>query len=177
MNNVSLRAYDPYMFYKLDPGEWGSASPVPASQSLEKVASHEASNLIRFESEANRKGCYIIMSNIHIDFGKRGIFLAATSGRTTAWIYCPKREEYKQIKDFKLAQLEYKIKQYSNKIDELNKEIKKADNPYEKSLLEIKKDSLKSQKINMEMKKIRLYLQLNLLVIQGFAGGNLNVTV
>ncbi len=46
VNAVNPDVYNPYIGYKLDPGEPGLSNSVPASLSILRVAAHEAGTLI-----------------------------------------------------------------------------------------------------------------------------------
>lgn len=84
---------DPVLYYKLDLGEPGIATPARASESTLRVTSHELENLARFKSEALREGGYVVYSNISLNRQFKGSFLATVSGRTEATIVKPKNEE------------------------------------------------------------------------------------
>lgn len=84
---------DPVLYYKLDLGEPGIATPARASESTLRVTSHELENLARFKSEALREGGYVVYSNISLNRQFKGSFLATVSGRTEATIVKPKSEE------------------------------------------------------------------------------------
>ncbi len=83
---------DPVLYYKLDLGEPGIATPARAHESTLRVASHELENLMRFRNEALREGGYVIYSNIHLDREFKGSFLATVSGKTEVMIVKPREE-------------------------------------------------------------------------------------
>jgi len=84
---------NPILRYKLDPGEPGLATPTPASRSIAKVASHEASNIQRFKKEAIQEGGIVVYSSISLNLSYQGSFLAATSGKSKALIVYPVKKE------------------------------------------------------------------------------------
>lgn len=86
-NNHILQ--NPVLYYKLDPGEPGLATPTKASQSIAKVAAHESTNIRRFRREAMEKGGYVVYSFIGLNLEQRGAFLAATSGISKALVIIP----------------------------------------------------------------------------------------
>ncbi len=97
---------DPILYYKLDPGEMGIASPSTAMLSVSHVAGHETGNMGRAYAEAAANGGFVVYSAITLDMRKRGLFLAAVAGKTTVEIYYPhgKRNRtnnylFKQIED------------------------------------------------------------------------------
>jgi len=163
---LSVNSYNPILQYRLDPGEWGSSSGATAANSVSRVASHESSNLQRFESKAIKDGCYVVGKSLYLNLSKKGEYLAATSGHSSAEIYCPKKAKNEQIKTSINSKINSKIKKYSN--DELRL----------KTLLNVSKDSpmkdiyekdikkIEARKLDLQQKKMRLYTQVTLLLAQ-----------
>ena len=83
---------DPYMYYKLDPGEVGPNLPVKSRESIIHVASHEAANLARMKYDAWSKGGIVVYENLHLNLIKRGSFIAASSGYSEVKVIYPNRE-------------------------------------------------------------------------------------
>jgi hypothetical protein len=112
---------NPVLYYKLDPGEPGLATPTNASQSIAKVAMHEGGNIMRFRKEASEKGGIVVYSYIFLNIKYVGSFLAATSGRSEALIIYPaeKSKNEKDNNDDKIT---------ANIINSLNKDTDKAGN-------------------------------------------------
>ncbi|MFN3284338.1 MAG: hypothetical protein ACK40Q_08930, partial [Pseudothermotoga sp.] len=90
---------NPILGYRLDPGEPGLSHSAPASRSILRVLSQEISNWLAFKREAERNGGVIIQGGITLDLRKRGSFLAAIAGKTTAWIYYPSQQGAQQNVD------------------------------------------------------------------------------
>ncbi|WP_036221517.1 hypothetical protein [Mesoaciditoga lauensis] len=84
-----LNLDNPILYYKLDPGEMGIATPSSAMLSISRVAGHETGNAVRARADAIANGGYVIYSVITLDMRKRGAFLAAVAGKTTVEIYYP----------------------------------------------------------------------------------------
>ncbi len=84
---------NPTLYYKLDPGEMGIATPASASQSVLRVAAHELGNIHRFEAEAMEKGGILIYENIFLNRQFVGSFLAARSGESKVYIIYPKHKK------------------------------------------------------------------------------------
>lgn len=72
------------LYYKLDPGEIGLASPARASESILRVSAHEIANIRRFEAEAALKGGIVVYKNVSLDIAFEGSFLAARAGKSEA---------------------------------------------------------------------------------------------
>ncbi len=90
IRNISL--HDPYMYYRLDPGEVGPVLPVKARESVMHVASHEAANLARMKYDAWSKGGIIVYEHLHINYTKRGNYIAASSGYSEVRVIYPSRK-------------------------------------------------------------------------------------
>jgi predicted metal-dependent hydrolase len=95
--NNNLHIQNPVLHYKLDPGEPGLATPSRASQSIARVATHEATNIRRFRREAMEQGGVVVYSFISLHMEKRGAFFAATSGKSSAIVIIPAEEEKKSL--------------------------------------------------------------------------------
>ncbi len=87
IRNVSLS--DPYMYYRLDPGEVGPTLPVKARESVMHVASHEAANLARMKYDAWSKGGIVVYEHLHLNYTRRGSFIAASSGYSEVKVIYP----------------------------------------------------------------------------------------
>ncbi len=88
----SISLSDPYMYYRLDPGEVGPTLPVRAKESIMHVASHEAANLARMKYDAWSKGGVVVYEHLHLDYTKRGNFIAASSGYSEVRVIYPNRK-------------------------------------------------------------------------------------
>ncbi len=86
---------DPTLYYALDPGEPGMATPARASESIAKVAMHEGGNILRFRKEASEKGGIVVYSYIYLNLKFAGSFLAATAGESRAIIIYPAKKAEK----------------------------------------------------------------------------------
>ena len=168
--NVSNAAANPILYYKLDPGEWGSSAPATAGSSVAHVSSHESSNILRFESEAARKGCYVIAKDLYLNLQQDGMYLAATSGRSSVITYCPKKEKEQAIRGNLGSEIDKKIHQYNRKQLELDNLLKTLKGHANKTLIEQKLKSVEDKKLELQQKKLRLYTEITLLLAQ-----NLNV--
>jgi hypothetical protein len=89
MDTSKISFDNPILYYKLDPGEMGIATPSTAMLSVARVAGHETGNAARMRAEAIANGGYVIYSAITLDMRKRGAFLAAVAGKTTVEVYYP----------------------------------------------------------------------------------------
>ncbi len=87
IRNISLS--NPYMYYRLDPGEVGPTLPVKARESIMHVASHEAANLARMKYDAWSKGGIVVYEHLHINYTRRGSFIAASSGYSEVKVIYP----------------------------------------------------------------------------------------
>lgn len=125
-NNLQLK--NPILYYKLDPGEPGLATPARASQSIARVAAHEATNIRRFKREAMEKGGYVVYSYIGLNLEQRGAFLAATSGKSRALIIIPED----QLKKSNDAIINNKINDDSNNKEKIEDQLKNNKNDKEK---------------------------------------------
>ena len=168
--NVNSAALNPILHYKLDPGEWGSSAPATAGTSISRVASHESSNILRFENEAARKGCYVIAKDLYLNLQQDGMYLAATSGRSSVLTYCPKKDKEQVIKGNLGSEIERKIHQFDRKQLELDILLKTLKGQADKALIEQKLKSIEDRKLELQQKKFRLYTEITLLLAQ-----NLNV--
>jgi len=168
--NVNNAALNPILHYKLDPGEWGSSAPATAGTSVAHVASHESSNIMRFESEAAKKGCYVVAKDLYLNLQQDGMYLAATSGRSSVLTYCPKKDKEQVIKGNLGSEINRKIHQYDRKQLELDTLLKTLKGQADKTLIEQKLKSIEDRKLELQQKKLRLYTEITLLLAQ-----NLNV--
>jgi|GEM_PF-5601985 len=158
---------NPQLHYKLDPGEPGLATPSPASKSIARVATHEATNIRRFKREAAEEGGIVVYSYIYLNLKFAGSFLAATAGKSKALIIYPAKEDDKSKLSFEPDTEKDKEKEntiYNKKNDETginglngeeneknplqfnpveNEEVKKIDNDLEE--LKNEKTRLKNQ--------------------------------
>ena len=168
--NVNSAAANPILYYKLDPGEWGSSAPATAGTSVSHVSSHESSNILRFESEATKKGCYVVAKDLYLNLQQDGMYLAATSGRSSVLTYCPKKDKEQAVKGNVGSEIDKKIHQYDKKQLELDTLLKTLKGSADKTLIKQKLRSVEDRKIELQQKKLRLYTEITLLLAQ-----NLNV--
>ncbi|AEA33027.1 hypothetical protein [Hippea maritima] len=164
--DVSSAALNPILHYKLDPGEWGSSAPATAGTSVARVASHESANLQRFESKATKEGCYVVGKDLYLNLQKNGIYLAATSGHSSAITYCPKRAKQQEVNKQLGSLIDGKIRNYENKQVELDTMLKTAKNKADETIYESKLRQIKERKLLLQQKKMRLYTQVTLLFAQ-----------
>ncbi|WP_051904381.1 hypothetical protein [Hippea jasoniae] len=169
--NVNPAASNPILYYKLDPGEWGSSAPASAGQSVAHVSGHESANLLRFENQAAKKGCYVVAKDLYLNFSKNGIYLAATSGRSQAITYCPKKDKNQIIKNNIKTAIDKKIASYSKQQLELEILAKTSKDNASRTIFEEKLKEIRDRKLLLEQKKLRIYTQLTLLLAQ-----NINVS-
>lgn len=147
---------DPILHYKLDPGEWGSSAPSSAAFSIGRVAQHEADNISRFKNEALQKGCYVVQSSVSLNISKEGEYLAATSGKSQAIIYCPKKNNLKNTDNnngFSPLSI------LDNQINQLKEQEKYIEDPKQKEKIDQQIQVLKLQK--QTLKAILQYTQNN----------------
>ncbi len=163
---INSAALNPTLYYKLDPGEWGSSAPATAGTSITRVASHESSNILRFESEAARKGCYVVAKDLYLNLKQDGMYLAATSGRSSVLTYCPKKEKEQTVRGNLGSEIERKIQQFNKKQLELDTLLKSLRSKAEKSVIEQKLKSIENRKLELQQKKLRLYTEITLLLAQ-----------
>ncbi len=135
---------NPVLGYKLDPGEPGLPNSAPASRSILRVLSQEISNWLAFKREAERNGGVIIQGGITLDLRKRGSFIAAIAGKTTAWIYYPSEKTY---------QSDYK-NQIQNQIQKLEAKLNSTTDEEEKQKLQEQLALLKMM-MNMPMQLVK----------------------
>ncbi len=168
--NVNSAAANPILYYKLDPGEWGSSAPATAGTSVAHVSSHESSNILRFESEATKKGCYVVAKDLYLNLRQDGMYLAATSGMSSVTTYCPKKDKEQAAKGSVGSEIDKKIHQYDKKQLELDTLLKTLKGSANKTLVKQKLRSIEDRKMELQQKKLRLYTEITLLLAQ-----NLNV--
>ncbi len=161
-----MNATDPMLYYKLDPGEWGSSAPATAATSISRVASHESANIQRFEHKAAQKGCYVIGKDLYLNLNKEGSYLAATSGRSSVLTYCPKKEKAKLVKAALGSKINAKLRRYSEDELRLKMMLKSLKNKAEKSLYEQDLKKIRDRKLQLEEAKFRLYTEITLLLAQ-----------
>lgn len=141
MNVLSAGLENPILGYKLDPGEPGLSHSAPASRSILRVVSQEISNWLAFEREAAKNGGIIIHGGINLDLRRKGSFLAAVAGKTTAWIYYPNGEKVQDNSN------EYK--------DQLRKQIRELENKLEAAI-----NSHEKEKIEQQLNFLKLMLNM-----------------
>lgn len=107
---------NPTLGYKLDPDEPGLSHSAPASRSVLRVLSQEISNWLAFKREAERNGGVIIQGGITLDLRKRGSFIAAVAGKTTAWIYYPSQEAQQISENSYKDQIQDQIQKLETKL-------------------------------------------------------------
>lgn len=125
VNGVNPDVYNPYIGYKLDPGEPGLNNSVPASLSILRVAAHEAGNINQFRSQAIKNGGVVIYTDIDLQFQKRGGFLAAVAGKSKAVILYKKENDFSKTTENELP-IQEDSQEIENKIQQnVEKEIEK----------------------------------------------------
>ncbi|MBN2545384.1 MAG: hypothetical protein JXB50_06285 [Spirochaetes bacterium] len=165
---------NPILKYRLDPGEPGLPSPTPASRSIAKVATHEATNIRRFKREAMQNGGIVVYSKIGLNLSYQGSFLAATSGKSEALIIYPIKKEkdkitsesissndqneinidnYKKTKNFVLSHESNNDLLINEEILKINTNIKNLEN--EKLIIE---GEINNKKINNNKLSEKFYL-------------------
>jgi hypothetical protein len=138
INSLNPQDYNPYLGYKLDPGEPGLANSAPASLSILRVAAHEVGNINQFKSEAMKKGGIVIHTDIDLNLQKRGGFLAAVGGKSKAVILYKKEAEDLSEEPSSLI-----LNEFSNPTEKTEKDEKeKVKENIEKEIQNIKKELL-----------------------------------
>ena len=139
IRNISLS--DPYMYYRLDPGEVGPTLPVKASQSVMHVASHEAANLARMKYNAWSKGGIVIYENLHLNLTKKGNYIAASSGYSEVKVIYPleNKDKLKDDNEFSIPQKDDAISKDKNLVkyvekEEVDNDIKEAEKEIDQTL-------------------------------------------
>jgi len=125
VNAVTPNVYNPYISYKLDPGEPGLSNSVPASLSILRVAAHEAGNINQFKSQALKNGGIVIYTDIDLQFQKRGGFLAAVGGKSKAVILYKKENILSQPPENTLIVQEEDVNVEEKVRQNIEKEIEK----------------------------------------------------
>jgi hypothetical protein len=104
MDSVNPELSNPYLGYGLDPGERGLSLSSPASMSIMRVASHEARNIAQFKNKAAQEGGTVLYTDIDLTFRKRGSYLAAVAGKSTAVVlYRKDAEEARNIDNYMVS--------------------------------------------------------------------------
>jgi hypothetical protein len=150
---------DPVLHYKLDPGEWGSSAPSSAALSIGRVSQHEADNIGRFKKEALQKGCYVVQSSVSLNISKQGEYLAATSGKSQAIIYCPNKNKLKNTNNDDNNSGFSPLSIYDNQINQLKEQEKYTQDPKQKEKIDQQIQALKLQR--QTLKAILQYVQNN----------------
>jgi hypothetical protein len=150
---------NPILHYKLDPGEWGSSIPSSAALSIGRVSQHEADNIDRFKKEAIQKGCYVVQSSVFLNISKQGEYLAATSGKSQAIIYCPKKDKLKNTNNDYSNSGFSPLSIYDNQINQLKEQEKYIQDPKQKEKIDQQIQALKLQR--QTLKSILQYVQNN----------------
>jgi len=152
INSDRLEISNPILYYKLDPGEPGLATPARASESVARVASHEIGNIVRFKKETSERGGIIVYSNIFLNMQFAGSFLAATSGLSEVYIIYPAKKNNKEIN---MPELEKdKRNKDFNKGVKSDKDNGKSNEVNDKSKISIR-DELKNGSIENIENKIK----------------------
>lgn len=104
VDSVNPELSNPYLGYGLDPGERGLSLSSPASMSIMRVASHEARNIAQFKNKAAQEGGVVLYTDIDLTLRKRGSYLAAVAGKSTAVIlYRKDVEEARNIDGYMVS--------------------------------------------------------------------------
>lgn len=173
INSLNPQDYNPYLGYKLDPGEPGLANSAPASLSILRVAAHEVGNINQFKSEAMKKGGIVIHTDIDLNLQKRGGFLAAVGGKSKAVILYKKEAEDLSEEPSSLILNEFanptektekeKVKENIEKeIQNIKKELSTENDPNKLEELLIKLQNLELAKNNSSSLASEFFLGLNL---------------
>ncbi len=169
--NINAATSNPTLYYKLDPGEWGSSAPASAGESVSHVAGHESSNLVRFEAEAAKKGCYVVAKDLYLNLQHSGMYLAATSGKSSVLTYCPKKDKEEQVVKGNIgSEINRKLHQYDREQLQLNTLLKSIKSKAVQGVLKDKLKKIEDKKLELQQKKLRLYTEITLLLAQ-----NLNI--
>jgi len=123
IGSIKPEYFNPYLGYKLDPGEPGLANSSPASLSILRVAAHEAGNINQFKSQALKKGGIVIYTDIDLNLKRRGGFLAAVGGKSKAVILYRKETE-KASQQNSINELQSTEKK-SNETEDIKQRIEK----------------------------------------------------
>lgn len=148
IDSINPERTNPYIGYGLDPGERGLSLSSPASMSIMRVASHEARNIAQFKNKAAQDGGVVLYSDIDLTFRKRGSYLAAVAGKSTAVILYRKNE-----KDMKNID-GYMVSSQSEKRDPNSIE---TESKYEKG---IAKENKSKENVKKQIKEIENKLRL-----------------
>lgn len=167
---LSVNSFNPILQYKLDPGEWGSSSAATSATSVSRVSFHESSNIQRFESRANKKGCYVIHKDLYLNLQKSGGYLSATSGKSSVTTYCPTKEKERTAKSDVNAKINSKLRQYGDEELKIGMLLKDTKSKANQSVYGQKLKDIQQRKQALQEKKMRLYTQITLLLVQ-----NLNI--
>jgi hypothetical protein len=130
IDSIKPEHFNPYLGYKLDPGELGLANSSPASLSILRVAAHELGNINQFKSQALKKGGIVIYTDIDLNLKRRGGFLAAVGGKSKAVILYRKETDKSSPQDpvYELQNTEKNTKETKDIKQKIEKEIQKITN-------------------------------------------------
>jgi len=169
VNAVNPDVYNPYIGYKLDPGEPGLSNSVPASLSILRVAAHEAGNINQFKSQAIKNGGVVIYTDIDLHFQKRGGFLAAVAGKSKAVILYKKEnviskpQENDSVSHSNEQEIENKIQQNVEKeIEKIKMQIMQETDPEKITKLLQKLQTLELLRNNASSLNAEFFLGLEL---------------
>jgi len=168
MDSVNPELSNPYLGYGLDPGERGLSLSSPASMSIMRVASHEARNIAQFKNKAAQEGGVVLYTDIDLTLRKRGSYLAAVAGKSTAVIlYRKDAEEARNIDGYMVSSQSQRQDPGSVGSENENEEENKINpsNPEEnveqqienlENKLRIESDPEKREKIEQELELYKL---------------------
>jgi len=130
IDSIKPEHFNPYLGYKLDPGEPGLANSSPASLSILRVAAHEVGNINQFKSQALKKGGIVIYTDIDLNLKKKGGFLAAVGGKSKAVILYKKEIDKSSPQDpaYESQNTEKKSNETEDIKQRIEKEIQKLTN-------------------------------------------------
>jgi len=175
IDSIKPEHFNPYLGYKLDPGEPGLANSSPASLSILRVAAHEAGNINQFKSQALKKGGIVIYTDIDLNLKKKGGFLAAVGGKSKAVILYKKEIDKNSPQDsvYELQNTEKKANETEDIKQRIEKEIQKITNE-----LRAETDPEKIKKLLNTLQSLEIYKSnSSSLDLEFILGLTLNLTV
>ncbi|HBT50937.1 hypothetical protein [Petrotoga olearia] len=154
IDSIRPEHFNPYLGYKLDPGEPGLANSSPASLSILRVAAHEVGNINQFKSQALKKGGIVIYTDIDLNLKKRGGFLAAVGGKSKAVILYKKEIDKNSPQDlhYESQNTERKDNETEDIKQRIEKEIQKITNE-----LRAETDPEKVRKLLNTLQSLEIY--------------------
>lgn len=154
IDSIKPEHFNPYLGYKLDPGEPGLSNSSPASLSILRVAAHELGNINQFKSQALKKGGIVIYTEIGLNLKRRGGFLAAVGGKSKAVILYRKEISKSTPQDpvYELQNTEKHTDETKDIKQKIEKEIQKITNE-----LRTETDPEKIKKLVNTLQSLEIY--------------------